>query len=387
MKKIFSQFFVAVTGMLLMTLASANSLPLFTFEPLTATTLSVSPSSTFTVKYNIINQSPRSTFTLFLKFLDPGVVQIPSPGYCSSPFILPPKGSCILNLLVLGSSLTSNLYGGPAICTWNNPNQCYQSTTPLNITKVTNSNFTIGGSTFGLQGTLVLQNSDGEVITLTADSAFTFPQALPTGTTYSVTVQSQPATQTCTVTNGNGIITNQNINNIIVNCSSNTHTVGGTIAGLGAGKIVELLNNGTDPLLRNVNGPFTFATALAQGSNYSVTVGVQPPGQFCSVVNGSGVVGTTDITNVQVTCAVQTFTVGGNLTGLVIGNTVRLQNNGTDSLTLNSNGGFTFPTPLANLSPYNVTVLSQPAGQTCNVINGIGIITNSNVNNVLVQCT
>ncbi len=302
MKKIFGKFIGVVLGMLLTAVASAG-IPLFTFEPLTPTTLSASPSSVFTVKYKITNQSSKSTFTLFLQSLDPGVVQVPSPGYCSSPLILPPKGSCILNLLVLGSSLTGNVSDVPTLCTLNNPNQCYQSTIPLIITKVSANNFTIGGAVSALQGTLVLQNSDGDVITLTSDGSFTFPTAVPTGTSYSVTVQTQPATQTCTITNGSGIVMNQNVNNIMVNCSTNTHTVGGTILGLIGGRIVELLDNGDDPLLRNVNGPFTFSMPVAQGSNYNVTVAVNPPGQNCTVTNGSGVIGTTDVTNVLVICS------------------------------------------------------------------------------------
>jgi hypothetical protein len=80
-----------------------------------------------------------------------------------------------------------------------------------------------------------------------------------------------------------------------------TGTVSGTASGL-AGTVV-LSNNGTDSLTISAVGPFVFATPLAQGASYNVTVAVQPTGQTCTVTNGSGVLASTPVTNVQVTCA------------------------------------------------------------------------------------
>ncbi len=79
-----------------------------------------------------------------------------------------------------------------------------------------------------------------------------------------------------------------------------------------------------------------------------------------------------------------TYTVGGTVTGL--NGTLVLQNNGQDDLTITSNGPFTFPTPLQDGSAYNVTVLTQPTGQTCYVKNGSGTISGANVTNVNVNC-
>jgi hypothetical protein len=80
-----------------------------------------------------------------------------------------------------------------------------------------------------------------------------------------------------------------------------TETVSGTVSGL-VGTVV-LRNNGTDSLSISAVGPFTFATPLAQGASYNVTVATQPPGQTCTVANGSGVLAATPVTNVQVSCA------------------------------------------------------------------------------------
>ena len=64
-------------------------------------------------------------------------------------------------------------------------------------------------------------------------------------------------------------------------------------------------------------------------------------------------------------------TVGVSVTGFS-GGSLALWNNGTDRLTIPSNGAFKFPLQIANGSNYAVVVATQPAGQTCTVANGIG---------------
>lgn len=82
------------------------------------------------------------------------------------------------------------------------------------------SNYTVGGTVTGLSGTLVLQNNGGDDRTVTASGAFTFPAALADGSTYSVTVKTQPTGQTCTVTNGTGTISGSNVTNVAVACAA-----------------------------------------------------------------------------------------------------------------------------------------------------------------------
>jgi exo-beta-1,3-glucanase (GH17 family) len=76
-------------------------------------------------------------------------------------------------------------------------------------------------------------------------------------------------------------------------------------------------------------------------------------------------------------------TVGGNVAGL--NGTLELWNNGTDRLTITSNGSFTFPLQIANGSNFAVLVASQPAGQTCTVTGGSGAAA-GNVRDVAVNC-
>ena len=109
------------------------------------------------------------------------------------------------------------------------------------------------------------------------------------------------------------------------------YSVGGTVSGL-SGTVV-LQDNGGDDLSVTANGSFTFATSLAGGAGYSVTVKTNPSGQSCTVSNGSGTVGSANVTNVAVSCTnAASYSVGGTVSGL--SGTVVLQDNGGDDLSV-----------------------------------------------------
>ena len=84
---------------------------------------------------------------------------------------------------------------------------------------------------------------------------------------------------------------------------SGSYSVGGTVSGL-TGTVV-LANNGTNALTLSANGTFAFSSSLAQGAPYAVTVTSNPSGQTCTVANGSGTVGSANVTNVTVSCTTQ----------------------------------------------------------------------------------
>ena len=162
------------------------------------------------------------------------------------------------------------------------------------------------------------------------------------------------------------------------------YSVGGTVSGL-SGTVV-LQDNGGDDLSVTANGSFTFATAVAGGAGYRVTVKTNPSGQSCTVSNGSGTVGSANVTNVAVSCAsVASYSVGGTVSGL--SGTVVLQDNGGDDLSVTANGSFTFATAVAGGAGYRVTVKTNPSGQSCTVSNGSGTVGSANVTNVAVSCT
>lgn len=82
-------------------------------------------------------------------------------------------------------------------------------------------------------------------------------------------------------------------------------------------------------------------------------------------------------------CVPIAYSIGGTLSGLA--GSVTLQNNGGDDLVLMADGAFNFPQEVASGSDYEVSVRTQPTGQTCSVSNGEGTAT-ADVANVMVTC-
>ena len=172
--------------------------------------------------------------------------------------------------------------------------------------------------------------------------------------------------------------------------TSGPFTIGGNVTGLtGTGLVLQ--DNGGDNLTVTANGSFTFATSIASGKTYAVTVLTQPtnPGQTCVPTAASGTA-SANVTSVVVTCTTNavTATIGGTVSGLAANTSVILQDNGGDSLTVTANGPFTFKTPVTGpTDAYAVTVLTQPTSpnQICTVASGSGNAS-ANVTNVAVTC-
>ncbi len=246
------------------------------------------------------------------------------------------------------------------------------------------SSFTIGGSVSGLTGAgLTLANGSDSLPISASATSFTFPTSVTAGGSYAVTVSAQPAGQTCSVANGTGVA-NANVTNVAVTCSVNTFTVSVNVTGLtGTGLVLQ--DNGADNLSVTATGTFSFATPIATGGGYAVTILTQPTGQTCAPgANASGT-STTDVT-VNVTCGAAMYKIGGTISGLT-GTGLVLQNNGGDNFTAAAGAlTFTFATPVAAGANYNVTVLTQPTGQTCIVTSGSGVA-NADVTNVVITCT
>jgi hypothetical protein len=247
--------------------------------------------------------------------------------------------------------------------------------------------YTVGGSVTGLNSSasLVLQNNGGNAVTVSGNTAFTFSTALNGGSSYNVTVSTQPTGQTCTVANGQGQNLAANVTNVAISCTTNEYTISGTVSGLSASGSITLQNNGGPNLTRSGDGTFAFTTKVTHGDVYSVTVLTQPADQTCTVpANGAGTA-TADV-SIAVTCTTNANTVGGTVTGLGAGIVV-LQNNLGDNLPLSGAASipFTFQTPVANDAPYFVSVLAQPLGQTCTVTDGSGTA-NAPITNVQVTC-
>lgn len=99
--------------------------PVWTFTPLTATTVSVAPSEIATVEYQVTNQSSR-VHTLAITTVT-GVNQDVSPGNCLNPFVLNGHQSCTLALEIVGSEVLATVNNALAVCEADGGStQCYQ---------------------------------------------------------------------------------------------------------------------------------------------------------------------------------------------------------------------------------------------------------------------
>jgi hypothetical protein len=276
-----------------------------------------------------------------------------------------PAGSTCTVVNGSGSGVTANVSSAAVTCSANT--------------------YGVSGSVTGLASgaQVTLDDNGGDPVTVNANGAFAFGTPIAAGSGYLVTVGTQPAGQTCSVSGGQGAHVSAPVTSVVVTCSANTYAIGGNVGGLGAGHQVTLNNNGGDPVTVSADGAFAFPTHVAYDGSYHVAVGTQPVGQTCVVGSGDGTHVSAAISNVAVTCTTDTFTIHGAVSGL--SGTLVLQNNSTDNLTINADGAFDFSTPVSYGTTYNVTVLTQPATQTCTVSNGSSIVT-APVTNVTVSC-
>ncbi|HEY4446135.1 MAG TPA: hypothetical protein VGN30_17755, partial [Steroidobacteraceae bacterium] len=82
--------------------------------------------------------------------------------------------------------------------------------------------YTVGGTLTGLRGQgLVLEDNSGNDLSLSSNGAFAFSNRIKKNSAYSVTVKTQPSnpTQTCSVHNGSGTVSKNNVTNVIVSCT------------------------------------------------------------------------------------------------------------------------------------------------------------------------
>ena len=170
--------------------------------------------------------------------------------------------------------------------------------------------YTLAGTVSGLaDGDLELSLDGIETLPIMTNGPFNFSNLLDHGTAWSVTIARQPTNpnQTCTVTNGSSPAITGDVDNIQVNCSTDTYTVGGTLFGLTAPGLVLSLNDdeqlSIDPSTTRQEGiPFQFLTELADGSAYEIDIVSQPTGQRCELEDASGTLAGEPVTDIEVRC-------------------------------------------------------------------------------------
>lgn len=152
-------------------------------------------------------------------------------------------------------------------------------------------------------------------------------------------------------------------------------------------------------LCLNGRGPVSCQTYTVSATNLSISslipnhtypsagIKLLTPGTISGgtpLANGYELFSVSDTAPAEFT-VVPEYTVGGTVSGL--NGTVGLQLNGSETLNVSSNGGFTFATTLEYCVGYSVAVLTQPENQMCYVTNGSGTVFTSNITNVSVTCS
>jgi hypothetical protein len=260
--------------------------------------------------------------------------------------------------------------------------------------------YSVSGNVSGLVASnLVIQSNLADEITIDADGSFVFPTDFENGTNYEVVIILQPQTQTCTLNNGSGQISNQNVTDISIDCEANPpstipgvdseYSVSGSVAGLDASQVI-LKSNLDDEITIEANGRFVFSSVYENGTNYQVLITVQPDSQTCRISNANGQIAGEDVTNVTVVCENNTtpaasYSVSGTVTGLTNSQLV-IQSNLSDEITLDVDGSFVFSTTFENGTNYQVLITIQPEAQICTISNANGQIADEDVTNVIIIC-
>lgn len=99
------------------------STPLWTFTPLTPTTVSITSSTSVYVDYLITNHASITHNISLQPF--PFSVRNSDPFDCGKVFTLEPNQSCILSIFVDGAAIDKNFQFGPMLCEVGSQELCY----------------------------------------------------------------------------------------------------------------------------------------------------------------------------------------------------------------------------------------------------------------------
>ncbi len=125
--------------------------------------------------------------------------------------------------------------------------------------------YTIAATVVGLQAgqSVKILDNGGDGAVATASGAYTFTTPLPTGTSYSVTVGTQPAAQICSVVNGAGTVGSADVANVQVNCAAAYANAYAYVANASGNSIsAYTVDTTTGALIPMVGSPFGAAGNL-----------------------------------------------------------------------------------------------------------------------------
>ena len=251
----------------------------------------------------------------------------------------------------------------------------------------TDQPFSVGGTIAGLGNStgLVLANGTDSLTVSAGATVFVMPAKVAFGGAYAVQVKSSPAGMSCSVANGSGTVGAANMTQVAITCSSQAYALSGTITGLTQSGLV--LTNGSNTVTVTAGSAGFTLPQVAVGAGYSVQVQTNPTEETCSVSNGAGTMPASAVTDIAVTCSMNTYTVGGTVNGPTRSGLVLLDNFGDPTSVAINATQFTMNTGLADGASYNVVVGTQPYGVSigCGISNGSGAST-ADVTSIRINC-
>jgi hypothetical protein len=154
-----------------------------------------------------------------------------------------------------------------------------------------------------------------------------------------------------------------------------------------------LTNNGGDDLAVPANATgFQFSKRISTDDQFNIQVKSYPSNvKTCTIVNGSARANYYTIAQIRMSCEIKTHKLVIAINGLTTNGLILV--NGTDKQTIAANETSREIAPVYEDGAYGITVLQQPAGQTCRVSggssgNGSGIMGSTDlVNSVVVTCS
>jgi len=159
-------------------------------------------------------------------------------------------------------------------------------------------------------------------------------------------------------------------------------------------KGLVLTTNGMDLSVPVGAKTFSFPNTISYGDVYNVTVKTPPDHQNCTTIDqstaletASGTAGRLASINIALTCYLNSFTIGGTVSGLTSDGLVLTNGTAGGTVTIASAAtAYVFTAPVTYGNSYGVTVLTQPAKDVCTVSNPAGIMGDALVSNINVTC-
>jgi len=143
---------------------------------------------------------------------------------------------------------------------------------------------------------------------------------------------------------------------------------------------------------------FAFPNKLEYGDVYDVRFKSEPDNQNCfvpsnTIANYNDTAGRLAEINITYGCQVDTYAIGGKISGLTADGLVLANGSTGGSVGVSKPAAgvttpieYSLPVPVAYDSSYGVTVITQPTGQVCTVANSTGVMKAAAVTNIDVTC-